>query len=215
MMENISLTELWKAQNAKLERSLQLNLFLLNSLQKDKAKSKLDKLARFKSFAVVLGVIWGAFLGVLIYGNQFSNLYFEVSVIIIFLFNLYACIAYIRQIHFIKKLDYSDSVLNTQKKLASLQVSTINTTGVLMLQLPFYTTWFYTHEQVLHDHRFQLISFTSTFIFALIGIWLYRNIHSKNIHKKWLRSFMNVGPEYSSITEARDFLSEIEAFQSA
>ncbi|MEI9957399.1 MAG: hypothetical protein WDM90_14150 [Ferruginibacter sp.] len=52
-MEDIILKELWKAQDEKLEKSLQLIFFLLNSMQKDKAKSKLDKLARFKAFAVV------------------------------------------------------------------------------------------------------------------------------------------------------------------
>ena len=214
-MEDTLIKELWKAQDEKLEKSLKLNLLLLSTLQKDKARSKLDKLVRFKSVVVFLGIVWCAFLGLLIYSNKFKNMYFEVSIIIIFLFNAYACIAYISQIIFIKKLDYSDSIINTQKKLADLQVSTINITRILLLQLPFYSTWFYTHQLVMHDTHFQLVSFSTTFIFVLAAIWLYKNINVKNMHKKWLRTFMNVGPEYKSITEARDFLYEIESFQSA
>jgi len=214
-MEDITLKELWKAQDIKLEKSLQLNLHLLNTLQKDKAKSKLNKLANFKLFAVALGIIWCAFLGLLIYGNYFKNMYFEISLVIILLFNIYACISNIKQIIFIKKLDYSDTIIGTQKKLAALQVSTINITRILLLQLPFYSTWFYTHQLVMHDTRFQLIAFSCTLVLVLVAIWLYRNVSFKNMHKKWLRVFMNMGPEYKSITEARDFLSEIEAFQAA
>jgi hypothetical protein len=212
-MEDSLLKELWKAQDEKLEKSLQLNVHLLNTLQKDKAKSKLEKLATFKLIAVFFGIVWCAFLGVLIWGNQFKNMYFEVSLIIILLFNLYACVAYIQQIIFIKKLDYSDSIINTQKKLADLQVSTITITRNLLLQLPFYSTWFYTQQLVMHDRHFQLVSFTATLVFILATIWLYRNVHVKNMHKKWLLYFMNVGPEYKSITEASHFLNEIEAFK--
>ncbi|MEI9957398.1 MAG: hypothetical protein WDM90_14145 [Ferruginibacter sp.] len=93
------------------------------------------------------------------YGNNFKNIYFEVSVGAIFLFSSYACVVYIQQIIFIKKLDYSDSIISTQKKLAQLQLSTINTTRIVLLQLPFHTTWFYTHQLVMHDLAFQLVHF--------------------------------------------------------
>jgi hypothetical protein len=212
-MEDAILKDLWKAQDEKLERSLQINLFLLNSLQKDKARSKLDQLARFKTFAVILGLVWCAFLGLLIYGNNFKNIYFEISAGAILLFSIYACVVYIQQIIFIKKLDYSGSVISTQRKLAKLQLSTINTTRILLLQLPFYTTWFYTPQLVVHDLTFQVISFSVTLLFILLAIWLYKAISIENMHKKWLRTFMNMGPEYKSVTEASTFLSDLEKFQ--
>jgi len=214
-MEDILLKELWKAQDAKLERSLELNMLLLSTMQKDRARTKLDKLARFKSTAFFLGVLWCAFLALLIYGNGFKNIWFEASVIAILLFNVFACVAYLRQVAFIKKLDYSDSIINTQKKLAGLQVSTINTTRILMLQAPFYTTWFYTTDLVLHDLKFQLISIPITLLFVISSLWLYKKMTIENMNKKWLRSFMNLGPEYRSVTEARDFLQEIETFKTA
>src|SRR5882757_5918341 len=198
-MEDTILKALWKVQDEKLERSLKLNLFLLDSMQKDKAKSKLNKLAAFKTIAVILGLVWCAFLGLLIYGNNFKNIYFTISVGAIFLFSLYACAVYIKQIIFIKQLDYSDSIISTQKKLATLQLSTINTTRILLLQLPFYTTWFYTSQLVVHDLKFQLISFPITLLFVLLAIWLYKEIRIENMNKKWLRTFMKMGPEYKSV----------------
>ena len=79
-MEDITLQNLWKAQDEKLDRTMNLNLFIMESMQKQKVQSKLKGLARLKLTAVILGILWSLFLGVLIYGNQLRNIYFTVSV---------------------------------------------------------------------------------------------------------------------------------------
>ena len=53
-MEDITLKNLWKAQDEKLEKTMRLNLYLLESLQKQKAESKLNCLAMFIVLAVAL-----------------------------------------------------------------------------------------------------------------------------------------------------------------
>ena len=65
-MEDITLQNLWKAQDEKLDRTMKLNLFILESMQKQKAQSKLNGLARLKTTAVILGILWALFLGVLL-----------------------------------------------------------------------------------------------------------------------------------------------------
>ncbi len=212
-MKDISLQNIWKAQDEKLERSLKLNLRIFESMQTQKAQSKLNALVRFKTVAVVIGVLWSAFLGLLIYGNQGKNVYFTVSVGMILFFSIWATAAYIKDIILLKNLDYSSSITNTQKKLAGLQVSTIKSVRIILLQLPFHSTWFWTQKLVTGDTRFQLISFPCTFAFILITIWLYKSISVQNMDKKWVKTFMNIGPEYKSVTRARDFLSEIEEFK--
>ena len=119
-MEDITLKNLWKAQDEKLEKTMKLNLYLLESLQKQRAESKLNSLARFKGWAVGLGIIWVLFLGLLIYGNQLKNIYFTVSVGIILLFNIAAVAVYIKHIVLIRQLDYSESITNTQKNIFHL-----------------------------------------------------------------------------------------------
>lgn len=212
-MEDISLQHIWKSQDEKLERSLKLNLRILENIQTQKAQSKLNALVRFKTVAVIIGLVWCAFLGVLIYGNQGNNMYFTVSVALILFFSIWATVAYIKDILLIKSLDYGSSITNTQKKLAELQVSTIKTVRIILLQLPFHSTWFWTQQLVTRDTKFQLIAFSSTAVFLLVTIWLYKSITVKNMEKKWVRTFMNIGPEYKSVTRARDLLSEIEEFK--
>jgi len=212
-MEDITLKNLWKAQDEKLEKTMRLNLYLLESLQKQKAESKLSSLARFKGWAVALGVIWVLFLGVLIYGNQLQNIYFTVSVGMIMLFNIAAVAIYIKHITLIRQLDYSQSITATQKKLSVLQSSTFNL-RFLLLQTPFYTTWFWS-TGMINDMgmRFWFISLPITLLFTVLAIWLYKNLTLENMHKKWVRGLINSTPEHTSVFKAIDFLNELEEFK--
>jgi hypothetical protein len=212
-MEDISFKELWKAQDEKLEKSMRLNLFLLESMQKQKAESKLSSLARFKGWAVALGILWVALLGLLIYGNQLQNIYFTVSIGAIMLFNIAAVVIYIKHIAIIRGMDYSQSITQTQEKLSKLQASTF-TLRFLLLQTPFYSTWFWSDEMIrAADMKFWLISVPIALGFTLLSIWLYRNLTLSNMHKKWVRSLIMGTPEHASIIKAQDFLHEINEFK--
>ena len=97
-MDDITLKSLWKVQDEKLDRTMKLNLFILDSMQKQKAQSKLKGLARLKLVAVILGILWTLFLGVLVYGNQLQNIYFTVSVGMIMLITIAAIAIYIKHL---------------------------------------------------------------------------------------------------------------------
>ena len=212
-MEDITLKQLWKAQDEKLEKTMKLNLYLLESLQKQKAESKLNSLARFKGWAVALGIVWVLFLGLLLYGNQLQNIYFTVSVGMILLFNIAAIIIYARHIVLIRELDYSATITGTQQKLSRLQSSTFNL-RFLFLQTPFYTTWFWS-EGMIKDAglNFWFMSVPITLAFTVLAIWLYKNLTLKKMHKKWVRKLIYSTPEHSSVFKAIDFLNEIEEFK--
>jgi hypothetical protein len=214
-MEDITLKNLWKAQEEKLDRTMKLNLFILESMQKQKAQSKLNGLARLKLVAVILGIIWSLFLGVLIYGNQFRNIYFTVSVGMIMLITVAAIAAYIKHIVLIKELDYSQSITDTQKKLARLQASTFNSRFIL-LQTPFYTTWFWSTEMIQASvTKFCLIAVPITLLFTLLTIWLYKNLTPLKMHKKWVSYLLKNDPEQKPVIQAQRFLNEIEEFKTA
>jgi hypothetical protein len=213
-MEDLTLKNIWHAQDEKLDRTLKLNLFIIDSLQKQKVRSKLGGLATFKLVTAILGITWIIFLGVMVYGNQLHNMYFTVSVAMILLFNVIGVIVYFNHYLLLKKINYSDSITHTQQKLARLQVSTINIARILLLQTPFYSTWFWTQQQVMHSSRFWMISFPATLAFIIVTIWLYISISPANMNKKkWVSRFMNIGMEYKSVTQARDFLTELDEFK--
>lgn len=82
-------------------------------MQKQKAQSKLNGLARLKLVAVILNFVVTV-LGVLIYGNQLRNIYFTVSVGMIIVITI-AAIVYIYHITLIKSIDHSQNIADTQK----------------------------------------------------------------------------------------------------
>ena len=214
-MDDITLKSLWKVQDEKLDRTMKLNLFILDSMQKQKAQSKLKGLARLKLVAVILGILWTLFLGVLVYGNQLQNIYFTVSVGMIMLITIAAIAIYIKHIVLIKELDYSQSITDTQKKLAKLQASTFNNRFIL-LQTPFYTTFFWSTEMIQASvTKFCLIAVPITLLFTLLTLWVYKNLTPLKMHKKWVSYLLKNDPEQVPVMQALKFLNEIEEFKKA
>ncbi|MBK7307585.1 MAG: hypothetical protein IPO01_16285 [Chitinophagaceae bacterium] len=214
-MDDITLKSLWKVQDEKLDRTMKLNLFILDSMQKQKAQSKLKGLARLKLVAVILGILWTLFLGVLVYGNQLQNIYFTVSVGMIMLITIAAIAIYIKHIVLIKELDYSQSITDTQKKLAKLQASTFNNRFIL-LQTPFYTTFFWSTEMIQASvTKFCLIAVPITLLFTLLTLWVYKNLTPLKMHKKWVSYLLKNDPEQVPVMQAQKFLNEIEEFKKA
>jgi hypothetical protein len=220
-MEDLELKKIWNQYDEQIASSKAMNLqswalhlHCVEMVQNQKAASKLGALARFKGWAVALGVLWILFLGMLVYGNRFSNPYFSFSVSAILFFTVYAVIVYIKHILLIKQIDYDGSVTAIQEKLARLETSTINSTRIMWLQMPFYTTFFW-HSSWIHfnEWQFWLTSFPITLGFTFLAIYLYQHITADNLHKKWVRALLMSGPEYKSVLQAAGFLKEIAAFK--
>jgi hypothetical protein len=220
-MEDIELKEIWMEYDRKLEasrvlnlQSWALNLHCFETLQSQKVKSKLNGLAAFKTRAVVLGIVWVLFLGLLVYANQFRNMYFAVSLSAIMLVNIIIMAWYIYHIVLIRQINYTESIMDTQQKLSQLQLSTFRGLRIAWLQLPFHTTWFWHSKWIIYSSlKFWLIPFPITLCFVLLTIYLYRNLRIENMHKKWVRILMMAGPEYKSVVKAMEFMDELEEFK--
>jgi hypothetical protein len=218
-MDDIELKNMWKLYDQKIEEAKILNLQsraisskTFEYLQAHKAQSILKSLSTFKKQAVALGILWVLFLGILVYGNHFKNLYFSISVIIILFFTIIAIAAYIRHIVLLNQINYSESILDTQKKLTELQASSIKIVRILWLQMPFYTTFFWNTKWINSDIKFWLITFPIFLFFTFLAIWLYRNISLKNADKKWFKILLG-DKEWTSIINAKKYLEEIEEFK--
>ena len=218
-MEDIELKNMWKAYDQKLEeakllnqQSWVVNLKTFEYLQTNKAESKLKSLSAFKGWAIVIGFLWIFFLGMLAFGDHFTNPFFTGSVIMLMLFSIFAIAIYIKQIVLIQQINYKERIIDVQKKLAELQTSTINTHRIVWLQLPFYTTFFWNAKWMMDGPSFWLTAFPITLLFTLLTIWLYKNITLKNVNKKWVKLLLN-SKEWTSIIEAKTYLEEIEEFK--
>jgi len=220
-MNDPELKELLESYNHQLQEAKVLNLqsWVLNlqcfeSLQKQKAKSKLRSLINFKIVAVILGILWISFLGYLLYYSMdMSKIFFVISAAAIIVCTLIAIIVYLNQIALISKINRGENVLKAQETIAHLKLSTINITRILFLQTPFYCTFWWSTEMIVNEPTaFWFISFPIALLFTFAAAWLYKNISIKNVHKKWFRILFN-SPEWNSLVKANNFLQEIEEFK--
>jgi hypothetical protein len=202
-----------KSDETWLMNVMNLNMACIEALQKEKAKSKLISLSVFKKMVIAGGLLYILFLGFLVYLDHFRHFYFSFSMSMILLITMIAIITMIKHIVMIRQINYSTSITDTQKKLSALQYSTINIFRISWLQLPFWSTWFWTSQWIYHSGiNFWLIAVPVTLILALIAIWLYRKISFKNKDKKWFKFLMN-SSEWTSVAKAKEFIDEIDEFK--
>jgi hypothetical protein len=212
-MEPEEIKKTWHAYDNSLEKLWTLNLRCIEMVQTQKARSKLYPLAVFKTIAVVLGILYVLFLGVLVYGNHLKNIYFAVSIGMIMLITIITIVVYIKHLIIIRQINYSENIVDTQRKLSLLKSSTINIVRIAWLQLPFWSTWFWSSKWIIYSSvQFWLIPFPITLFFILLTIWLYRNISLKNMHRRWFKILFN-NIEWTSVIKAMEFLDEIDEFK--
>ncbi len=220
-MDDSQLTDLLASFNHRLEEAKVLNLqsWVLNykcfeSIQSQKAKSKLKSLITIKTVAIILGILWVLFLGYLLYYSlDWSKIFFIISASAIILITVAAIFVYAYHIVLINKINNTENVVKTQETIARLQLSTLNITRVLFLQTPFYCTFWWSPAMILQSPlSFWLISFPIALLFALASVWLYKNISYKNINSKWFKLLFS-SPEWTSLSRASAYLKEIEIFK--
>lgn len=213
-MEDLEILNIWKSYDKKLENSLLLNKINAQEITKIKVQSLISSMKPIKIFTLICGILWVAFLDVLIV-NLFhiASPFFLVSAIILTLLNKFAIGVYLYQIIIIHEVDISEPIISTQEKLANLKSSTIWVTRVLFLQLPVWTTFYLNKNLTLSgDLAYWLINGTITFFFTYIAIWLFFNIKYENRDKKWFNLIFN-GKEWYPVMKSMELLEQIKEYR--
>lgn len=211
-MEDLALKNIWSSYDNVLEKSINLNTHLLEELQKQKIRFSFRSLLRAKIFGLLVGLL--CLFGVAwVLFNFHTQIIFTVSLCMIFIFNFIATIDYSRHIFLIAHLNFSKSIANTQKKLATLQAAIIKHFRILCLQLPFYVTIFIPDVLLKEGGTtYWTVQGIVIALFTIASIWLYRNISYKNINKKWLKKLIE-GDGGTTVSKAITFIEEIEEFK--
>jgi hypothetical protein len=212
-MEDITLLNLWKSYESKLEDNLQLNRRNALDLTQIKLRSLLSSMRPIKVFTIVAGILWVALVDMIIVGSfQTASLYFLISAIAQVLLTKVAIGIYLYQLILISGVSIHTPVLQTQAKLARLQSSTMLVTRVLLLQLPFWTT-FYWNKSMWENGNVVLIilQLLITLLFTYIALWLFRNIHYGNKDKKWFRVIFE-GKEWTPVLKSFDLIDQIKEY---
>ena len=212
-MEDKDLMNIWKQYDKKLDKVLAVNQQLTEEVTKLKVNSTLRKAKPIKWVAIALGIPWSIFLTSLaVLGVLGGNPFFAISFGAIALIMNFVLGVYIYHLVLMYQIDNSNSVIESQEKLAKLKISSIQGTRIAFLQLPFWTM-FWLSTEIFSNAPVLLIAHTIIFlVFAYTAIWLYRNIKIENMNKPWMK-FLFSGIEWEPIIQSIDMLGQIEEYK--
>ena len=217
-MNEMDFKNLWQKTNEKLEESFVINRNNTEDITRMKVYNFISSMKPIKIFALLFGILWvGVGISLLspIYLNAFSeaNKYFLISASIQVGITAIALLIYLYQLFTISEVDISDSVLKTQKKLASLKLSTIWVTRILFLQLPVWTT-FWWNETMFNEWKWYQWAATGivTLLFTYFAIWLFFNIKYENRNKKWFKLIFK-GKEWTPLMNSIELIEQINYYK--
>ena len=158
---------------------------------------------------MLLGLLW-IFALFFLAVNTLDNTYFVVSLSGIILFNIFAVLIYLRHIIILGSIDIAESINQTQQKLAKVYASYTNSGRVLLLQAPFFCTWWYTEELVQNGGTlFWIIQLIIVTVFIFLSIFLFIKLSPSNPSNKW-RNWSNKYFGAEKLQKAMDFLKAAE-----
>lgn len=213
-MEDAALINLWKSYDKKLEEVLTINKKHTEEITQMKIHTFLSSMKPLKIFAIVVGILWVGFVDVLIL-NLFSvaSSFFLISAGIQVILTKVAIGIYLYQLVLMQQVDTNQPVVATQHKLAQLKSSTLWVARLLFLQLPLWTTFFWSEGIFTSGNLpYLVINGAITLLFTYVAFWLFFNIKFENRDKKWFRLIFN-GKEWTPVIKSMELLREIEDYQ--
>ena len=214
-MNDTDLKYLWQAGNEQIAISQKSDKTSLDNLTTRNVSHFLSSMKPIKIFTLLVGLLWVFSIGYVLI-KLTINAYDQVS--LYFLYSAYfqvmltamAVILYIIQLSTLYSIDFNKPVVILQKTLINLKVSTLNVTKILILQLPFWTT-FYWNESMFKNGTLPLFILQGavTISFTCLAIWLFFNLKFENADKWWFKLLLQ-GKEWEPIITSINILNEME-----
>ena len=223
-MELDELKSIWQNNDAKLERSLQLNEQNIELIQSQKVASKLAPLYRQRLVECVFHAVAILLLIAFVIYN-INELPYALSGIGLLAFYITTLANAIRQINLVKEMDFNKDLATMQSSLVKLQTHIINYAKLSVLFIPSFLAYPVIITKLVKDFNIQFFGefdiiqksngtwWTMMMVVSAIliplGIWFYRTVSYKNINKRFVRRFI----EKSSgkrVTKALEFLKELQ-----
>ncbi|MGF1584019.1 MAG: hypothetical protein ACFCUM_01765 [Bacteroidales bacterium] len=217
-MNELELKKLWQTTRQKLDESLVINKKNTEDIIRIKAHNFLASMKPIKIFTLLIGIVWvgiGAIVLGAIYLNAFSeaNKFFLFSATLQVLLTAIALLIYIFQMVRIFQIEFTDPILETQRKLAQLKISTLWSARILFLQLPVWTTFWWNEFMLTDWSSIQwVITLFFTVSFTFLSFWLFINIKYENRHKNWFKLIFK-GKEWTPLMKSIELLEQVEEYK--
>lgn len=223
-MELEQLKSAWHTFDAKIQKSINLNVRFLEMIESQKVKSKLRPLLWGKTIETALhGIVIGLLVAFLV--NHVSDVRYFASGLVLFGFYVVAIRNSIKQVKIIRRIDYSQDVVSIQKDLTSLRSGNLNYAKMTILCIPTFLAYPPVISQAIKDlnltffSAFDIIAqsngawwsaqFASSIVLIPLCIWVYSQLNHRNIDKPWVKDFI-AKSSGKRVTGALEFMNELD-----
>jgi len=204
----------WKAYQQKLDQTLAYNKIMVEQITQNKMNQLLNQTKPMKYVGIALGIFWVLFLDTLVVvGFLSGGISFPVSLLILSILYKIAIGTYLYHLYLIRQVNQTTAVMEAQRPLAQLKTSTITILRIMVLQLPFWTTWYLNPMLPFYSNvGYWVINLMITGLFTFAAIWLYRNIRWDQSSSGWLK-FLMEDREWLNIQKASQLLEEFKQLE--
>lgn len=214
-MNDTDLKYLWQTGNEQIAISQKSDKTSLDNLTKRNVSHFLSSMKPIKIFTLLVGLLWVFGIGYVLIKLSINaydqvSLYFLYSAYFQVMLTAMAVIIYIIQLSTLYSIDYNKPVVVLQKTLIKLKATTLNVTRILILQLPFWTT-FYWNESMFKNGTLPLFILQGavTISFTYLSLWLFFHLKFENANKWWFKLLLQ-GKEWEPLITSIDILNEME-----
>ena len=214
-MNDTDLKNLWQAGNEQIAISQKSDKTSLDKLTKRNVSHFLSSMKPIKIFTLLVGLLWVFGIGYVLIKLSINaydqvSLYFLYSAYFQVMLTAMADILYITQLSTLYSIDFNKPVVILQKTLMKLKASTLNVTRILILQLPFWTT-FYLNESMFKNGTLPLFILQGavTISFTYLSLWLFFHLKFENADKWWFKLLLQ-GKEWEPLITSIGILNDME-----
>ncbi len=223
-MEPDELITMWQANDAKIEKAVHLNARTLDLILSQKVTSALNSLLRQRiielSFHSIALILLFAFLI-----NNINHLPYAISALALIAFYGFIFINCFKQIQIITSIESDKTIVSKQKSLMKIQTHLLNFMRLSVLCIPAFLSYPIVVSKAFADlditifGDFDLLKksngewwhaeIIAYIILIPLGVWFYKQVSAKNIHKKWVARIIKKSSS-ARVAKAIEYLSELD-----
>jgi hypothetical protein len=217
-MKNTEIQNLWRQNEAILEKNRNLNFTILKEVKLEKVKRSLNNIL-FLPISTLLFYTITASYSLYFAITHLNVWYFWFSGAVVTFFSIWLVISSIIQLKKILAINYNDSVIKLQKDLVQIKTSIIRNLRIVAWLLPFSPfIGIFVIKTLLNFDLMSLINFRIllsfgfiTILLEILSLYLLNVLKPKNIQKSWLNWWLQGSG--SQVDKALTFLADIRNFE--
>jgi hypothetical protein len=222
-MELDELITVWQSNDAKIDKTVQLNVNTFDQIVSQKVKSALKPLLWQRimeiSFHSATLILLFAFL------YNLNQLPYAISAIVLIAFYGFLLINCLKQIQIIRNIGNNPDIVSMQKALAKIQIHLLYFVRLSVLCIPAFLSYpivvskAFTDLNIMMFGDFDLLQKSGgawwyaemiTYIILIpLGIWFYKQVSTKNMHKKWVAQIIKRSSS-ARVAKASEYLNELD-----